>query len=234
MAPPAGVEGRLPHLPAAEKRRRPFQRPSQPLTPCATPYYYSPLMSKALPEHIYPLRLARRGESLAGSVVFSRMPRIAEMLCEGANRADFTLRFGYDGGGQACVLGHIDAKLVVLCQRCLEPMEIGVARQVRLALVGEHDDPAGLDDLAGLDATYDPLPVGDGPVSLSGIVEDELILAMPDFSRHPRSECRMPPGADAVDVIDDEASGNDVDTAGESGEENPFSILESLKPRTAP
>ena len=185
-------------------------------------------MPKALPEHIYPLRLARHGESLAGSVVFSQMPRIAEMLCEGAKRAEFTLRFGYDGGGQACVLGHIDANLVVLCQRCLEPMEIGVARQVRLALVGEHDD------LAALDATYDPLPVGGGPVSLSGIVEDELILAMPNFSRHPRSECKMPPGADAVDVIDDEAPGNDVDTAGESGEDNPFSILESLKPRKAP
>lgn len=185
-------------------------------------------MSKALPEHIYPLRLARHGESLAGSMLLTQMPRIADMLCEGANSADFTLRFGYDGGGQACVLGHIDAKLVVLCQRCLGPMEIGVARKVHLALVGENDD------LAALDAAYDPLPVGDGPVSLAGMVEDEIILAMPNFACHPRSECQMPPGADAVNVIDEGAPGDDVDTAGESGKDNPFSILESLKPRKTP
>ena len=185
-------------------------------------------MSKALPEHIYPLRLARRGESLAGSVAFAQMPRLAEMLCEGTNRADFSLRFGRDDGGRACVLGHVDAKLTVLCERCLEPVEITVARQVHLALV------RGDDEVAALDATYDPLLVGDDPISLTGMVEDELILAMPNFSRHPRSECEMPAGADAVDAIDDSAPDNDIDSAGESGEDNPFSILESLKPGKTP
>ena len=185
-------------------------------------------MSNALPEHIYPLRLARRGETLAGSMAFAQMPRLTEMLCEGANRAGFSLRFGRDAGGQACVLGHIDATLAVLCQRCLEPMEIAVARRVRLALVG------GEEEVAALDATYDPLLVGDEPVSLSGMVEDELILAMPNFSRHPRSECEVPAGADAVDDIDDGAPDNDVDSAGESDEDNPFSILESLKSGKTP
>ena len=185
-------------------------------------------MSKALPEHIYPLRLARRGESLAGSVTFAQMPRLAEMLCAGANGADFSLRFGRDGGGQACMLGHIEARLAVLCERCLEPMEIAVARQVRLALVRADEE------VAALDATYDPLLVGDEPISLSGLVEDELILAMPNFSRHPRSECEMPAGADAVDAIGDSAPDNDVDSAGGSGEDNPFSILESLKPGKTP
>ena len=165
---------------------------------------------------------------MAGSVAFKRMPRLAEMLCDGAGHADFSLGFGRDAGGQARVLGQITAKLVVLCQRCLEPMEVCVEREVRLALVGENDD------LASLDAAYEPLLVGDEPVSLSGIVEDELILAMPNFSRHPRSKCEMPPGADAADVPDDSVPDDDADTAGESGEENPFSILESLKPRKTP
>jgi uncharacterized protein len=185
-------------------------------------------MPRALPEHISPLRLVRHRQSLAGSVAFERMPRLADMLCDGANRADFSLSFGRDAGGQACVLGHINAKLLVQCQRCLEAMEIGVDREVRLALVGDNDD------LETLDAAYEPLLVGDEPVSLSAIIEDELILAMPNFSRHPRSECEMPPGANAVDVPDDSAPGPDGDTAGESGEDNPFSVLESLKPRKTP
>ena len=182
-------------------------------------------MSRALPEHIYPFRLARHRQSLAGSVDFERMPRLAEMLCDGANGAHFSLRFGRDAGGQACVLGNINARLVVLCQRCLEPMEISIEREVRLALVSESDDPEALD------SSYEPLQVGDEAFSLSGIVEDELILAMPVFSRHPPVKCQMPPGADAMD---DGAPDDDVNTAGESGEDNPFSVLESLKPGKTP
>ncbi len=185
-------------------------------------------MSKAPPEQLHPLRLARHGESLAASVGTEKMPRLAEMLLEGAGRADFELRFGYDDGGQACVLGRIGAKLVVLCQRCLEPMDIEVEREVRLALV--RDDA----EAARADAGYDPLLVGDGPISLSGLLEDELILAMPNFSRHPRGQCRMPPGADGVDHADECGGGHDDDTVGESGGDNPFSALKSLKSRKSP
>ncbi len=203
---------------------------SRPLTRCLASYYYLLFMSKALPEHIHPLRLAHHGESLAGSVVPEQMPRLAEMLHEGTGRVNFELHFGHDDGGQACVLGRIDARLVVLCQRCLEPMTVDVERDVRLALV-RGDAEAALDD------TYDPLLVGDEPVSLSGVVEDELILAIPNFSRHPRGECEMPRAADAVDHTEESGEGHEGqngDTAGESGEENPFSVLESLKSRKTP
>ena len=185
-------------------------------------------MSKALPEQLYPLRLARHGESLAASVGTEQMPRLAEMLFEGAGRADFELRFGHDDGGQACVLGRIDAKLTVLCQRCLELMDIAVEREVRLALV--RDDA----EAARVDAGYDPLLVADRPISLSGLVEDELILAMPNFSRHPRGQCQMPQGADDVGPSDESGEGHNDELAGESGEDNPFSALESLKSRNTP
>jgi len=79
--------------------------------------------------------------------------------------------------------------------------------------------------------------VGDKPISLSGLVEDELILAMPNFSRHPRGECEMPAGANDVDGSDDggeEHQGQNGDTAGEPDEDNPFSPLESLRSRKTP
>jgi uncharacterized protein len=222
-------------------------------------------MSKAPPERIQPLRLAHRGETLLGSVGVEQMPRLAEMLHEAAGRVEFELRFGCDDGGQARVLGRIGARLVVLCQRCLEPMGIDVERQVRLALV------RGDAEAAALDATYDPLLVGDQPVSLSGLLEDELILAMPNFCRHPRGECEMPRGADesrdaggtspgmdeversrmpepramhgaiaedaradTVEGSDESGQHHDAGTAGESGEDNPFSALEPLKSRKTP
>lgn len=182
-------------------------------------------MPKALQEHIHPFRLARHGESLAGSVVPGRLPRLAQMLHQGHSRADFELKFGYDEGGQACVLGHVDATLAVLCQRCLEPMGIHVDRDVQIALV------LGSAEAAAVDGRYDPLLVGDEPVSLSGLLEDELILGMPDFTRHASGECTMPPGADAVDDSADCGEAYRGDAAGESATDNPFLVLESLKHR---
>lgn len=203
-------------------------RTSCPLTPSLASHYYSPLMSKALPERIQPLRLAERGASLSGSVTAGQMPRLSEMLAQGGARADFALRFDRDDAGASRVRGRIDAKLVVICQRCLGPMEIDIEREVHLGLVSSDAEAAALD------ASYDPLVIGEEPISLAGLLEDELILAMPNFSRHPRGECEMPPGADAVEAAAEDGSGQVTGDAGEPGEDNPFSVLESLKSRKSP
>ena len=201
---------------------------SNPLTASSGNYYHSPAMSKTPPERIHPFRLAHQGETLIGDVGVEQMPRLAEMLHEAAGRVEFELRFGCGDGGQARVRGRIGARLMVLCQRCLEPMGIDVERQVRLALV------RGDAEAAALDATYDPLLADDQPVSLSGLLEDELILAMPNFCRHPRGECEMPRGGNAVERGEQSGERQDADTAGESGQVNPFSALEPLKSRKTP
>jgi uncharacterized protein len=177
-------------------------------------------MSKALPELIHPFRLARKGETLEGSVPIGRMARLAELLHEQVGEAKFELRFGQDDQGQACVLGHIEARLVMICQRCLESMEVDLACPVCVALV--RDD----DEIAGLDARYEPLRVGDEGVLLPRLIEDEVLLALPNFSRHRRGACAMPAGADAAP----EGNGGSRES-GESTRENPFSILKSLKSR---
>jgi len=199
--------------------------PVAPLTPCYASYYYSPLMPKPLPERIYPHRLCRLGETLAGSMALEHMPRLAEMLHEADGRATLDLRFGRDDSGLECVRGRIDASVVVICQRCLEPMTIDIEREVSLAPV-EGDDEA-----AALDTRYEPLLVGDEPLSLPALVEDELILALPNFSRHPRGACSMPTGADVDDGNRETQDAGSESPSGESGEENPFSVLQTFKSR---
>ena len=172
-------------------------------------------MPKAPPEHVLPLRLARAGERLEGVVPLDRMTRLATLLHESTGEARFVLRFGYDGEGQARVLGRIDARPVMLCQRCLEPMQVEVACDVSLALLAEGADTSTLDP------GYDPLVVGQSPLALADLVEDEIILALPNFARHPQGVCRMPAGADAED-----------DTGGDAPRrENPFAVLKSLNTR---
>lgn len=201
-------------------RRRPASLTRVALTRRFATHYYSPLMSKALPERILPFRLARHGETLQGSVPIGQMPRLGDLLHERAGSAKFELRFGHDEQGQACVLGRIEASVVMLCQRCLEPMRVELASRVCLALVREDGE------IAGLDARYEPLKPGEEAVLLAELVEDEVLLALPNFSTHPGGACEMPAGADAPgDAAVD--GGDSADTAGE----NPFSILESLKSR---
>ena len=140
-----------------------------------------------------------------------RMARLADMLHGAGSRASIDLRFGFDDTGIANVRGSIEAELDLLCQRCLEPMSIEVKREVALAIV-ESDDEA-----ARVVSSYEPLLVGEEPVALANVVEDELILSLPGFPRHPPGECAMPPGADVVEDTDSEA------------DENPFSVLQNLK-----
>ncbi|MDX1434454.1 MAG: YceD family protein, partial [Gammaproteobacteria bacterium] len=135
-------------------------------------------MPKALPEHVLPLELARKGELLEGSVPLEPMARLATLLHDSAGSARFALRFGYDDEGQARVLGRIEAQPVMLCQRCLEPMRIELECEVSLALVPEGTDTATLDP------GYEPLVVGEAPQRLSELIEDEIILALPNFARH--------------------------------------------------
>lgn len=198
------------------------------LTPCSPNHYYSPLMSKALPEHIQPLRLAERGATLEGAVPVAPMARLAEMLVQTESEAVFALRFERDQGGRSRVLGQVRARLVAVCQRCLAPVSLDIEREVRLGIV--RDDA----EAAALDSDYDPLVVGEEPLALMGLLEDELILAMPNFARHRPGECAMPAGADAVAGEDTENGAEDAREGRRAGEDSPFSVLESLKSRKSP
>ncbi len=156
------------------------------------------------------------------------MARLAEMLAQTHSEAVFSLRFDREEGGRARILGKVRATLVAACQRCLAPVSLDIEREVRLGIV--RDDA----EAAALDPDYDPLVVGEEPISLMGLIEDELILAMPNFARHRPGECEMPAGADAAGGENTQSGAEDAHEGGSAGEDNPFSVLESLKSRKSP
>jgi uncharacterized protein len=101
--------------------------------------------------------------------------------------------------------GEVRARLRVRCQRCLEPMELGLAAKPALILLR----PGEREDLAESEA--DTLVV-DKPVMLSGLIEDELLLALPMFPAHAPGQC---PAGDA--------------DGARQGRKNPFAVLQGLK-----
>ena len=108
-------------------------------------------------------------------------------------------------------MGKVSASLEVLCQRCLGPMGLNVDLELRHYFITSDAEEAQVPD------GFEALLVGDKPMFLADIVEDELILGLPLVAKHADSACRAYP----------EYS----DTAGEAPgkDENPFAVLAGLK-----
>jgi uncharacterized protein len=158
-----------------------------------------------------PWRLAAQGRSLAGRLALGGLPRLAPLLVDPGD-VEYRLAFHLDSDHRAVVSGQVAAKLLVQCQRCLEPLAIAVDSRFELAFV------RGLDEAARLPETYEPAVAEDGWVRPADLVEDELLLALPPVPVHADPACAgqpaaAPPGA--------EADGENLT--------NPFAVLAALR-----
>lgn len=135
-------------------------------------------MSERLPEFIAPLQLAATGQLLKGQLPLSRMRRLSPGLLNTQGIVDVELVFGLDTQRRCYARGFISARLELICQRCLEPMSLDIDVQPCLALVTSQAQAEQLPE------QYEPLLVEAVLMSLAVIIEDELILAMPDIASH--------------------------------------------------
>lgn len=164
-------------------------------------------MSQRLPELIDVQRAADSGTELVGRVPLAALPRLREALLNTAGEAEYRLAFSRDEARRAVVLGEIRADLTLRCERCLGPMTHRVVSQVSLALV------SGLDEAERLPDRYDPLVLGEGRQRPLELIEDELLLALPQIPLHGREECSTQAPA----------------ASGDSGAASPFAVLETWR-----
>jgi uncharacterized protein len=165
-------------------------------------------MLPSQPDRVDPWRFAELGKELAGRVGLMALDRLAPSLLGGGD-AVYRLRFGVDAEGRAVVEGHVEADLLVGCQRCLGAMVVPVVSRFALAFV------RGLDEANALPEHYEPAWTEDGLVRPVDLIEDELILCLPAVPLHPEGECVPPSEAGAV--------------RGERAQASPFAILASLR-----
>lgn len=167
-------------------------------------------MSDQLPDTIKPQSLIDTGGHLSGYTVLADMERLSAMLASNDGVVETRLDFGKDHQGIRFIKGRLKAELLLTCQRCLETVPYPVDLALSLALVGSEDQAAGLPE------QYDPLVLDSQSLSLTTLIEDELILALPIVAMHPESECtnRVPTDEDDGHVAD---------------KPNPFAALAQLK-----
>jgi uncharacterized protein len=156
-----------------------------------------------------PWRLAQQGRILTGRVALDGLPRLAPSLAASGD-AEYRLAFHLDSEHRAVASGHVAAELVVQCQRCLEPMVIGVDSDFSLAFV------RGLDEAARLPGSYEPVVAEDGWVRPLDLVEDELLLSLPPVPLHDDRRCGAPATPGHGGPAADDAK-------------NPFAVLAALR-----
>ncbi len=136
-------------------------------------------MPDPLPERVEPYRLARQGRTLRGSVAGLQLARLAGAVEALDGDAEAELSFALDAGGVPHVAGRVRARVRLVCQRCLEPMDLVLEAPVRVAFAVTE---AATSALPG---EYEPVVVEAGAgLALAELVEDELLLALPIVPRH--------------------------------------------------
>jgi uncharacterized protein len=197
-------------------------------------------MLQRLPELIEPDRMAETGRLLKGTIAISKMKRLRSLLFDDEGRVDLDLVFGVDESGQSNVAGALDAQITLQCQRCLQAMNLHIREKISLAIVHTSQQANKLP------SHYEPLMVKQDSVSLSELVEDELILALPTVPLHDGLEdCKV----DLSSTTEKRNNGSELKgdigsnkssverenlKQEDSKRKNPFEVLKQLQSKKTP
>ncbi len=186
----------------------------------------SSAINSRLPVQIDPIRLAAARQQLYGEIKISRFERLSELLTssEGVVKVqfDFDVDIGNVHSGKVhCVTGSLVAELSLCCQRCLQPMKWSLNTKVALAFV-EHEHQ--IDELV---VGYEPYLIESTPLMLNDMIEDEILLALPQVPMHDESVCKpavkVNRSAEQVEVQDNTSQAT-------AKRKNPFAVLADIKP----
>ena len=178
-----------------------------------------------LPHQIDPFRLSETGAELSGEIPLRQMKRLIPLMENDEGTISVDLKFDMDDMGVHCVSGQIRTSLSLTCQRCLEAFEFSVDQPIKLAWVrNDHESQRVI-------ARYEPYLVESTPLTLNDVIEDELILALPQIPMHALEECSY------AETVQKQESITSAEARHESGAENsdeaessnPFSVLKKLK-----
>ncbi len=168
-----------------------------------------------LPLRIDPDALADSGRILGGRAQWVDLGRLEYCGVRGVS-PDVEVRFrAYrEPGGAVLIAGDVTAEIAVTCQRCLGELVLPVGAELLVAVARSQREAVRLQE------DYETIELDRGAqLSLAGLIEDELLLAVPLVPKHEdRRQC------DAEALARLEALGNAAPRR-----ESPFQVLEALR-----
>ncbi|MDD1619951.1 MAG: YceD family protein [Methylococcaceae bacterium] len=169
-------------------------------------------MSDKLPDLIDPLMLAERRSVLSGAINIAALERLSDVVAESDGYIEVEVVFGKEGK-RPMVSGRIKTTLAIECQSCLLPMPWPLDIAFKLGIV------SSIDEADRLEIDCEPLLFNGEKISLNGLIEDEILLALPDYPKH-EYDC----------MIRRSSKNSDYDQQDSQPKaDNPFSVLAKLK-----
>lgn len=139
--------------------------------------YYRRIMQTQLPETINFVRQVELNRTIEGCYPLEKLGRLGEALLSSEGEVSVKLDFGHSFGF-ACLKAKASAKLLVTCQRCLNPMETEVTGSFKFALVHSEEEFELLPD------EFEPYLIEGEEQSIIDLIEDELLLSLPMVTVH--------------------------------------------------
>lgn len=141
--------------------------------------------------------------SFQGVLPVAELPRLVETLVEDSGEIAYDLDFEQGELGDPELHVRLSARLMLECQRTLQPFEWPVEVDSRLGLLASEEDAAALPERC------EPLLLEHGTLQPRKVIEDELLLALPLVPVKPGSEIPQgdwaSPGQEPQDAEDSEA-----------------------------
>ena len=162
-----------------------------------------------LPTTIKPVKLARKEGKLVGFMPLKQLSTLVADCAsdEGRVEADLELHMN---GARPEIHGSAKASVQLVCQRCLEPVEVEIHAKVALGIAQTEEQ------VNEMPSDLEPFMLEEEEIPLSDLLEQELILALPIVAYH--NGCNPYPydkGAEKSAAVKEKP--------------NPFAVLEQLK-----
>jgi len=127
--------------------------------------------------------LASRRAVLDGVVEVESLPRLLEMVTARPDAVAYRIEFTRDAWGRPKMSGQVKGVLPLVCQRCLDRFDWSFdARFESVVIENAQEDTGGMDAITSFGGRIDP----------DLMIEDEILLALPNAPVHPGGSCDAP------------------------------------------
>ena len=126
--------------------------------------------------------LADEGRRVDLEVPLARLARLEGLLASHEGTVQGHVAFAREDGRIVADV-EFDASLTLTCQRCMEPMPVQLEGGSRVVLLEKEEDAADVPQ------EFETALAPNGRLRLAGLIEEELLLALPAAPRHAAGQC---------------------------------------------
>ena len=124
-------------------------------------------------------KLASTGRIVEGRIALNDSDRLSGLVVDPFGQVDYRLSFFFDMVQRPCVKLSLSGSARLICQRSMEGFDFPIRSETQLGFIASEEEESALMP------DFDPILITPATISFTGIVEDELILAIPQVPVNP-------------------------------------------------